>query len=337
MTPGYLSVMASLPAVLAMYLPFCAAEIKPTLTPLDAPPATLWAGASNVTEQDLYNGPWGVDLSPAASDRYVLIQRKHTGINPGLSVRDSIGRQWNVKQAASNDWNEGPVEVVVSRVLSAVGYHQPPIYYLPSFTLVDDWGSHVEPGGRFRLSHRDLKDHGEWSWQQNPFVGTTPYQGLLVILMMFNSSDLKNSNNTVYEYRGANGREHRYVVRDLGTALGSTGRLVPEKGRPDVFARLGFIREVRDGFAEFEYYGWHQELVRRRITPADVRWASDLLAQLTDRQWADAFRAGGYSPEVAMQFIGAIRRKIAQGQQLSSASGRLGGDGGTPHSDGHPR
>jgi hypothetical protein len=208
----------------------------------------------------------------------------------------------------------------VSRVLSAVGYHQPPIYYLPSFMLVDDSGSHVEPGGRFRLSHRDLKDRGEWSWQQNPFVGTTPYQGLLVILMMFNSSDLKNSNNTVYEYRGLNGREHWYIVRDLGTALGSTGGFVPEKGDPDAFTRLGFVREVRDGFVEFEYHGWHQELVRHRITPADVRWASDLLARLTYRQWADAFRAGGYPPHVASQFIATIQRKIAEGRLLGRPS-----------------
>jgi hypothetical protein len=303
---------------MAMYLPFCATEIKPVLPSLDAPPASLWAEPAGVAQQDLYNGPWGANAAPDPDDRYMLIRRKHTGVNPGLSVRDATGRQWDVKQAAADDWDEGPVEVVLSRVLSAVGYHQPPIYYLPSFTLVDDWGNHVEPGGRFRLNHRDLKDRGTWSWQQNPFVGTAPYQGLLVILMMFNGSDLKNSNNTIYEYRGTQGREHWYVVRDLGTALGSTGRFVPEKGNADVFARLGFIRDVRDGFVEFEYHGWHQELVRRTITPQDVRWASDLLAQLPDRQWADAFRAGGYQPEVASQFIGAIQRKIAEARQLVS-------------------
>lgn len=323
MTLAHLS-LATLPAVFTLYLPFCAAEIKPVLTPLDAPPATLWVQPADVAEQDLYNGPWGAASAPAPNDRYELIRLKHTGINPGLSIRDATGRQWNVKQAAADDWDEGPVEVVLSRVLSAVGYHQPPIYYLPSFTLVDDWGSHVEPGGRFRLSHRDLKDRGEWSWQQNPFVGTTPYQGLLVILMMFNSSDLKNSNNTVYEYRGKNGREHRYVVRDIGTALGSTGRFVPEKGNADVFARLGFIRDVRNGFVEFEYGGWHQELVRGRITPADVRWAGDFLAQLTNRQWTDAFRAGGYPPEVANRFIHTIQRKITEGRQLDNSSGGSG-------------
>src|SRR5678809_993978 len=83
---------------------------------------------------------------------------------------------------------------------SALGYHQPPVYYLPSFTMRDKSGVHTERGGRFRLAMPSLVDQGEWSWQQNPFVGQRAYQGLLVILLMFNSSDLKNSNNTLYEY-----------------------------------------------------------------------------------------------------------------------------------------
>ena len=31
---------------------------------------------------------------------------------------------------------------------------------------------------------------GEWSWQRNPFVATTQYNGLLATLMLFGSSDL---------------------------------------------------------------------------------------------------------------------------------------------------
>jgi hypothetical protein len=87
--------------------------------------------------------------------------------------------------------------VTLSRVLSAVGYYQPPIYFLPRLSITDANGTHVEPGGRFRLTDKSIKNTGDWSWQQNPFVGTRPYQGLLVILVMFNSWDLKNDNNSV--------------------------------------------------------------------------------------------------------------------------------------------
>ena len=34
--------LAVLPVVVAMYLPFCTAEVRPTLRPGDAPIASLW-------------------------------------------------------------------------------------------------------------------------------------------------------------------------------------------------------------------------------------------------------------------------------------------------------
>src|SRR5688572_5140584 len=75
--------------------------------------------------------------------------------------------------------------------------------------------------------------------------------------------DLKNSNNTLYEHRMGDRAEWWFVVRDLGSALGSTGRFAPVRGNPDVFARQRFITGVRNGFVAFEYRGWHQELLRR--------------------------------------------------------------------------
>jgi len=313
------------PAFVAMYLPFCAAEVRPTIVPPDAPAPSLWVEPIDLEDRDLFYGPWGREHAPRPDDRYTLVQHKHSGINPGLTVLDSEGREWSVKQASEEGPVEAPIEVVLSRVLAAMGYHQPPVYYLASFTLVDDWGTRTETGGRFRLKVKGLKDRGEWSWQQNPFVGTRPYHGLLAILMLFNSSDIKNSNNTLYEFKSAKGLEHWYVARDIGTALGTTGRLAPEKGNPDAFVRDRFIAGIRDGYVEFDYHGWHQELVRRRLTPDDVRWAGDLLARLSDRQWSDAFRAGGYEPDIAARFVAALRQRIGQTQHLAistSAAGR---------------
>jgi hypothetical protein len=303
------------PTVIATYLPFCAAEIRPIEHP-DAPSATLWVEPADLEARDLFNGPWGAERAPDPEVRYRLVHRKHSGVNPGMTVRDPLGREWSVKQPGAEIPDEGPVEVTLSRVLSAVGYHQPPVYYLPTFTLEDDWGTHVVPGGRFRLKDKTLKDRGEWSWQQNPFVGTKPYHGLLVILLMFNSTDLKNGNNTLYEHRSEEGCRYWYVVRDLGGSLGSTGRLAPQKNDANAFEREPFIHSVDGGFVKFHYRGWHQELVRDRIHPWNVAWASDLLGRLSDRQWQDAFRAGGYRPDTAARFIRVIENKIAAGQRL---------------------
>jgi hypothetical protein len=281
----------------------------------------FWQPVPDVGEQDLFYGPWGKEHAPDPKAVYRFVKSKRTGMNPGMTVVDPRGREWDVKQAPHDEKTpEGPVEVVVSRILSAVGYHQPPLYLVPSFTLADTFGSRVEPGGRFRLDHPTLKDKGEWSWQENPFVGTRPYQGLLVILLMLNSSDLKNENNTLYEVSPASGKPQRwFVVRDLGISLGATGRVWPPRGDPDLFERHGFIRGVtEDGFVEFEYQGFHEELIRRRITPTDVRWASALLGQLSERQWRDAFRAGAYDQQTSDRFIRRIRAKIEEGMKNAS-------------------
>jgi hypothetical protein len=121
-----------------------------------------------------------------------------------------------------------------------------------------------------------------------------------------------------------------YVVRDLGTGLGETARLKPQRGDPDIFERRGFVTGVKDGFVEFDYHGWHQELVTRRITPDDVAWASELLGRLSDRQWTDAFRAGGYGPALADRFIRRLRQKIAEGQHLSTTVSSLLGEAPLP-------
>ena len=251
------------------------------------------------------------------STRYV--RPKSGGFNPGVIVRDPQGREWHVKQPSGHHGDEGPAEVVLSRVLSALGYHQPPVYYLQSFRMRDKSGVHTEQGGRFRLDLPSLTDRGEWSWQQNPFVGQRPYQGLLVILLLFNSSDLKNSNNTLYRYKPPSGGAavHWYVVRDLGDALGKTGRFSPPRNDLDEFSRTQFITGEKRGFIEFDYHGIRKELVRGRITRDDVRWAAALVGGLSERQWQDAFRAGGYAPGVAARFIEILRGRVSEAQRVA--------------------
>jgi hypothetical protein len=308
-----------LAAVLAIAVVSCSRAKRPSLQPTASTPgATLWQPPSDLPARDLLYGPWGREHAPDPEATYTFVERKHTGVNLGLTVVDPKGREWSVKQPYPGGMDdEGPVEVVVSRLLSGVGYHQPPVYYLPAFTLKDDWGTHTEPGGRFRLKHDSLKDEGSWRWEENPFIGSRPYEGLLVILMMFNSTDLKNSNNTLYERKRGDLVEQWYAVRDLGAALGDTNRFAPRKGHVESFERRPFILGVSNGHVDFAYDSWYESLVRDRITPDDVAWASNLLARLSDRQWRDAFRAGGYEPDVASRFIQKLHEKVEEGRSVT--------------------
>ena len=288
--------------------------------------AELWVDPIDLASRDFFNGPWGAERAPDATALYTFVEPKKGGINPGMTVRDPAGRQWKVKQPPlTGRGAEGPIEVVLSRVLSGIGYHQPPVYYLPTFRLTRGTGvAERVPGGRFRLSLKTLKERDEWSWMENPFAGTRELNGLLVVLMMFNSSDLKNSNNSLYEYTppGAEQSQRWFVVRDLGTALGSTARVTPLRGNLQAFESLGFIKYVENGSVVFDYHGLHQELFDRRITPDDVVWAARLLARVSATQWADAFRAGGYTPAVSNRFITRLKEKIDDGLALEHVTGR---------------
>ncbi len=298
----------------------CAGTVRPTSPPHPIPMSAWWEQPDKLAERDLFAGPWDRAHAPDPAAQYTFVRPKTGGFNPGVVVRDPQGREWHVKQARERHGDEGPAEVVLSRVLSALGYHQPPVYYLPSFTMREGTNVRSERGGRFRLDEPSMKDMGEWSWQENPFVGQRPYQGLLVILLMFNSSDLKNSNNTLYHVTRGGRTAEWYVVRDLGDALGKTGRFAPIRNDLDTFAGTRFMTGESGGFAQFDYHGLHGELVRNRITPADVAWASALIGGLSERQWQDAFRAGGYPPSVARRFISILRARVAEAARLGNTS-----------------
>jgi hypothetical protein len=284
--------------------------------------SALWEAPVDLQSRDLFHGPWGVANAPDPRATYTFMRAKEGGVSPGVVVRDPRGRVWHVKQPIEGKRGaEGPVEVTVSRVLSAVGFHQPPVYFLPSFTMTDSHGTHLEAGGRFRLDEPSLKARGNWRFQENPFVGMREYRGLIVILLMFNSFDLRSANNTLYEIDRGGRIDQWYVVRDLGGALGSSARMFVRRNNLERFERHEWIRNVKDGVVEFHYGGWNSELVRG-ISVDDLRWACELVGGLTERQWEDAFRAGGYPPDVARRFIYRLRARIDEGRKIAGGQWR---------------
>jgi hypothetical protein len=273
----------------------------------------LWEEPSDIDARDLFFGPWGSDHAPDPHASFTFKSPKKHGTSPGMVVTDARGREWHVKQG-----REGQPEVVVSRILSAVGYHQPPVYYVPSFSVVTAHGLSTERGGRFRLTMSHLRHAGSWKWEECPFIGTPPYQGLLVILVMLNSADLKNANNAFYLVDAADGARRWFVVRDLGTSLGDTARYDPVPNDLTLFGRHRFITGIAGGYVRFDYHAVHREVLSR-ITPGEVRWASRLLQRLTLDQWFAAFRAAGYPDSKAAPFIERIRQRIDQGLRVGSS------------------
>ena len=294
----------------------CQPAIKSTLP---GPPsadqlAQLWVEPRK--PRDLYWGVGGKSLSPDTAATYTVIEIKQTGFSRGYTVVDPGKREWSVKFPP-----EAPTEVVASRIHWAVGYHQPPIYYVPRWTAENATSPNPQLPARFRekspkLQGIELTDAGSWSYYQNPFVGTRELKGLLVLQAMLGNSDLKDDNNARYDLKEAiEGATTWYVARDLGHTFGRTGVLGAPRGDVEVFERTPFIKGVVNGRVRFDWRGRHDALFDA-ITPADVRWICGRLQRLTDAQWQDAFKAGGYPQADADRFIRRMKQKIAEGLAL---------------------
>lgn len=263
--------------------------------------------------RDLRHGVGGKPVHPDPEALYDAIGKDTGGFSVSYDVRDSAGVEWSVKVG-----EEAQSEVTSSRLVWAMGYHQPPVSYLERWRLRegDQDAVRTVEGGRFRPKLPTFDNADIWSWYQNPFVETQAYRGLLVLMMLLNSSDLKDENNAIYERRDGERLVARwYVVKDLGASLGTTGRLYPKRNDVGEFERHGFIEKVENGRVRFAYRGRHQQLLRS-ITPADVVWTCKRLQRLTKEQWRDAFRAGGYDEATTARYIRVLERKIAEGLAL---------------------
>jgi hypothetical protein len=290
--------------------------------------AELWQEPADLLERDLFYGPGGASLAPPPENgTFEFVAFKTTGTNPGYDVKDATGRLWSVKLGV-----EAQSEVTASRILWAMGFPQPATYYVHQFTLTGtDAG--VKTNARFRTDIDRWRAAGEWSWYENPFVGTQPFRGLVVAQLVLNNWDMKTSNNRIYEATDASATPRRqFMVRDVGSSLGhskqhrffamlGTRGAQGSKNNIDDFERQGFIENVSGDKVEFDYRGMNQALVDT-VTPADVIWACERLAKIPDAHWQAAFKAGWYPQAEADRYVAKIKEKIAQGLALKTSTTR---------------
>jgi hypothetical protein len=277
--------------------------------------AQLWVEPER--NRDLFYGVGGRRLAPDPEAKYKVIEIKRGGFSRGYTLIGPGEREWSAKFPP-----EAGTEIIASRLFWGIGYHQPPVYLLSGWTAERATSPNPQLPARFREKTPDLHglDAGEaWSYYQNPFVETRQMNGLLVLQAMLGNSDLKDEQNVIYtlerEHEGAN---RWYVARDLGHTFGRTGVIDAPRGDIEVFESTPFIRGVENGRVNLEYRGRHRVLFEH-ITPADVRWICEQLNRLTDRQWTDAFRAGGIEGPLADRFIRRMKQKIAEGLALKES------------------
>lgn len=276
-------------------------------------PAQLWVEPVDLETRDLFLGPGGRADTPEPGGSYRILGYDTTGHSRGYDVEDGQGRRWRVKIG-----EEAQSEVVVSRVLWAIGYHQPVLHYLKQWPLTGGGPKDRSAPGRFRLES-DHKVVGNWAWgKSNPFDGTRALRGLLVANLLLNNWDFGPDQNRVYQVKkDAEVPQVRYVVQDLGASLGKSRWPWGTRNRVDDFESQGFVKRVASKRVVFDYRSRHRLMVRD-ITVEDVVWTCRLLTRLSDAQLRDAFRAADYTPELTDRFLRKIRTKIREGIALGS-------------------
>jgi len=304
--------LAAAPALFGCAVPLAP---PPAVPPSAAEMAQFWVEPADLPERDLYLGPWGADHAPDPVATYVFEEKKKqgffTGFSPGYTVRGPGDIQWSAKQGP-----EAQAEVTASRLVWALGFHQPPVYFLEKWMLSGGPNPGEQTRARFRPDIKDLDNVGEWGWQSNPFRATAAHRGLIVMMVMLNNSDLKSAQNVIYDLkRPRQGAQRWYVVRDLGHSFGETGKFRADRNDVVEFETEAFTKGVEKGRVKFNWSGFHKELVSD-LAPADVHWTCERLARLSDRQWQDAFRAGGYEPALAERYIRRFEQKVAEGLAL---------------------
>lgn len=269
----------------------------------------LWQDPGDIAARDLRWGRGGQALAPSADVEYAFKAIDAVGYSAGYDVVDPQGRPWDVKTG-----DEGQPEVIASRLLWAVGYHQPVVHYLPEWRLTNGPVPRPLPG-RFRLE----SDHaalGDWSWNDNPFKGTRELRGLILANLLINNWDLKSSNNKVVMVRMPAGAERWFVVQDLGASFGKTAWPIGTRNRLEDFESQRFVLGVQDGRVQFDYQARHRELLQD-LAPADVLWIAGLFNRITDQQWNDVFSAAAMSEDTSSRYIRKMKAKIQEGLALS--------------------
>ncbi|MDX6529050.1 MAG: hypothetical protein QOH41_1340 [Blastocatellia bacterium] len=294
---------------------------KEKLAPPDSP-AVLWRQPSDISSEDLFLGPGGDELKPDLSN--VTFEKEDTtGYSVKYQVRDGAGRKWVAKIG-----NEARPETAAVRLLWAVGYVTEINYLAPCAHIkgapkprknVERCEGDGFADVRFEARPDNVKRLENWDWKSNPFADTKELNGLVVLMALLNNWDLKNDNNKILLVKSDDGTaEQRYIISDLGATFGKTGGAISHsRNEPEKYVKTKFVERVKGDRVQFAFSGKQGELLGH-VTVEQAKWIGSLLAQLSDQQLQDAFRAANFPPEEIQMLTQAVRDRI---NQLTSLQG----------------
>jgi hypothetical protein len=265
---------------------------KKSVGPLTNP--VLWEDVDSAT-LDLFNGPGGVAMRPNLG-KITFIKEETQGHNKKYRIQDADGRVWVAKLG-----REAQPEAAAVRLLYGLGYKTEINYLVPELTIP---GKGTHKNVRLEARPENVERLDEWKWKDNPFVGTNELQGLKIMMVFLTNWDLLDLQNKMLRVNNNGTIEHQFIISDLGATFGKLGnnnlpfffRLGRKTNDPGTWYEAGFVKGVEGGIIDFEFKGKGRSLMDD-ITVGHGRWLAGRLAQLSDKQLTDAFRAANYSTE----------------------------------------
>lgn len=289
--------------------------------------AVLWQPPVDIECRDLFYGAGGREGAPDPSTHFTYVRRSKSGTQKKIIVEDIQGDKWTVKFGP-----EARPETAATRIVWAVGYHVDQDYFVPRAHIVGQKDVDARDV-RFERHEGKYKKVGNWSWEDNPFLGTREFEGLKVLMALLKNWDLTTINNDIRTPKESSG-PNIYYVADLGATFGQTGTLLngmplfgnmpvnlsfapnKAKGNPYAFADEGFIKEVRGGRVYFVMRRSHSRDRIGGVSVASARWMGALLGRLSDKQLTDAFCASGYDRAETALYVSVLRARITELQRL---------------------
>lgn len=305
----------------------------------------LWRDPGNLRKNDLYYGPGSRALAPVPPFKF--IKEDKGGASPKFDVVDGRGVKWKVKLGP-----EAQSETVATRLVWAAGYNAEESYYLPRAQVngmkkLSRGQKFVQGtsvvGARFEPRRENVDRGKRWDWSKNPFKGTRELNGLKTMMVVLNNWDLRKNNTVLHVKDPKTGQtEALYTVSDLGATLGAVGAIgghKRSKNNVQDYTRARLVKKVDDkGRVKFDYdikpKGWGYITVlhpkyffgqRRasntisKVPARDAAWLGQKLAQLSDEQLNDAFRAAAYDARTREAYVRAMRQRINQLAGLTDA------------------
>ena len=278
--------------------------------------AILWQ-PGNVASRDLFTGPGGESMKPDLSN-ITFIKRETGGHNKKYRIKDGSGRIWVAKPGT-----EARAETAAVRVLQALGYETEINYLVPDLTIP---GVGTFKNVRLEARPDNVERLDPWSWKNNPFVGSNELQGLKIMQVFMTNYDLLDLQNQTLAVNGPNGRELHYIISDLGSTFGRFGsnnlpiffRFGRKADSPSAWNKAKFIKGVKNGRIVFATTGAKNRGLFKDITVAQGRWLYNLLLQIRDEQWRDAFRAANYSTAEVNILTTAAKRRVDELERVTN-------------------